>query len=63
MPFAAEEQGEENVDKALVANTACWAPFVHTEIPETQRGGVCPVPHACCFKVRVSVARRELQSS
>lgn len=32
----------ENLDKPLVANTACWAPLVPIEKTETQRGGVQP---------------------
>lgn len=51
----------KKLDKPLVADPACWAPLVHIEKTETQRGGVRP--KACCFKVCFSVGRRVLQSS
>lgn len=65
MPFKAEEaMMSKNLDKPLGAITDRWGEFISIHRDnQSQRQGMCPMSHACYFKVCFSEVRRELWSS
>lgn len=54
----------KNLDKPLGATTDHWGVSISIHRDnQSQRWGMCPMSHACHFKVCFSEVRRELWSS
>lgn len=54
----------KNLDKPLGATTDHWGVSISIHRDnQSQRWGMCPMSHACHFKVCFSEVRRELGSS